>query len=106
MCICLTAEGGHGGMAHEADDTILAAAHLITQFHTIVARNIAAVEPCVVSVCNIKAGAGVYNILPSVAEFGGTVRTFNEDIQDKVIERMATLSEGVGKSFGVTCKFE
>jgi len=103
--ISVKGSGGHGGMPAEGTDAILAASHLISQLHSIVSRNIEAVEPCVLSVCNIRGGDS-YNIMPAEVVFGGTVRTFQESTQTRVQNRILDLCKGVERSFGVKIDFD
>lgn len=98
--IRLTSPGGHGGMAAGTPDVILAGAHLVSQIHTIVARDVVATEPAVISVGEFHAGTAP-NILSKEANLTGTVRTFNNDVRKTIQERLRVVTEGVAKSFRV-----
>lgn len=94
-------KGGHGAMPHEAVDPIMVATDIISGLRSIVARNVDPLEPLVVSVCAIHSGKA-YNVIPDVAEFGGTVRTFSDENRDLAGARIREVAEGVASAQGAT----
>lgn len=94
--------GTHGGRPHLGVDPIPAVTEMYQAFQTIVSRKINPLEAGVLSVCSINAGTpSGYNIVPSVASIGGTVRTFlprNRDLIESNIRRMA---EGIAQAHNV-----
>ncbi len=94
-------KGGHGAMPHEAVDSIMVATDIISGLRSIVARNVDPLEPLVVSVCAIHSGKA-YNVIPDVAEFGGTVRTFSDENRDLAGARIREVAEGVASAQGAT----
>jgi hypothetical protein len=83
---------------------ILAASHLVAQFHTIVSRRLAPGERAVVSVCRFEAGTG-YNIIPDTAFLQGTVRTLSEATGELVREVMQGMADGLAAGMGVQAEF-
>jgi amidohydrolase len=71
--------GGHGGNPHTTIDPIVLAAHLILRFQTIVAREIAPLEPAVISVGSIQ-GGDKHSIIPEYVRLQLTIRTFSEPV--------------------------
>ena len=98
--IHITGRGGHGAMPHDAVDPVVAAASLVQAIQTIVSRNHYALDELVVSVTQIHAGSAD-NIIPETAWLGGTVRTFDPEVQAMVRRRMAEIAAGQAAAFGV-----
>lgn len=96
-------KGGHGGMPHQTTDPIVVASHLVIQLQSIVSRQIDPQKVAVISVCKIEAGDS-HNVIPDTCKILGTVRTFDVDVRDFIIERMKDVCEGISKVFGADCK--
>jgi amidohydrolase len=92
----IKATGGHGAMPHLGSDAIAIAAQVVTALQTIVSREVDPVEPAVLTVGEIGAGTA-FNIIPDKAHLGGTVRTLNADLRQKMPVRMEELARGVAK---------
>jgi amidohydrolase len=98
--IDITGQGGHGSEPHKNLDALLAAAAVTTQLQNIVSRMTPALEPAVLSVCELHGGSA-FNVMPDTAYLRGTVRAFNEKIQDLIEEKIKRIAEGVCASLGV-----
>lgn len=96
----ITGRGGHGSEPHRNLDVLLAAATVTTQLQNIVSRMVPALEPAVLSVCELHGGSA-FNVMPDTAYLRGTVRAFNEKIQDIIEEKIRRTAESVCASFGV-----
>jgi len=98
--------GGHGGAgAHLATDATLSVAHFILAIQTIVSRNVAAVEPAVVSVGSIVGGdPGSPNIIPSEVTVTGTARSYNPKIRDLMERRLGEIARAQAEAFGCTAE--
>jgi amidohydrolase len=92
-------KGGHGAAPHLAVDPVLAAAQIIIALQGIVARNVAPLGTAVVSVCTIHAGE-TFNVIPSSVEMTGTIRTFEPDVRDRVLQRFGETVRGVAEAMG------
>jgi hippurate hydrolase len=90
------ATGGHGAMPHLGSDAIAIAAQVVTALQTIVSREVDPVEPAVLTVGEIGAGTA-FNVIPDRAHLGGTVRTLNADLRQKMPRRMEELARGIAK---------
>ncbi len=88
--------GGHGAMPHLAADAIVIAAQVVTALQTIVSREVNPVEPAVLTVGEIGAGSA-FNIIPETAHLGGTVRTLDAALRNRMPERIEELAKGVAK---------
>ena len=91
-------KGGHAAIPQDTPDAILAAASLVQQLNTIVARDVPPSAFAVLSVTEI-AGGHAHNVLPAEVMVGGTVRTFDPAVQDRIEERMRQMLRGIEASF-------
>lgn len=97
--------GGHGAMPHETRDPVMAACGIAQAIQTIVSRNHYALDDLVVSVTQIHAGS-TDNVIPETAYLNGTVRTFDPQVQQMVIERMGQIVAGQAVSYGVEARLD
>lgn len=93
-------EGGHGAYPQDTRDPLPAALAIAQAMSTIVSRNHRALDDLVVSVTMIHAGTAD-NVIPEDAYVGGTVRTFDKDVQAMVKCRMADIVAGHAAAFNV-----
>ena len=92
--------GGHAALPQNTRDPLVVAATLVDQLQTIVSRNVAPLDTCVLSVTQIHAGSA-YNIVPENGKLAGTVRYFKNDVRDLVQNRMQVLCDGIAAAFEV-----
>jgi amidohydrolase len=103
--ITLTGKGSHGAAPHLGHDTIVATGQLITALQSIVSRNIDPLDSAVVSITQVHSG-DTWNVLPQEAILCGTVRTFKENVQDKIEQRIKTIALGIGEALNVDINVE
>lgn len=103
--IKITGKGGHGAVPDLTADPIVAASNLVVGLQSIVSRNVSPLKTAVVSVCSLHSGEA-FNVIPSYAELSGTIRTFEPEVRQRVIERFYTISEGIVRSFGCSADIE
>jgi amidohydrolase len=96
-------KGGHGAAPHLAVDPVLASAQIITALQGIVARNVAPLQPAVVSICTIHAGE-TFNVIPPMVEMTGTIRTFEPAVRRLVLDRFEKTIQSVAQAMG--CQVE
>jgi amidohydrolase len=101
--IKLTGKGGHGAVPDSTIDPVIAAAHIITALQTIASRNVAPLQPVVVSVTSVHAGSA-FNVIPQTAELTGTIRTFDPAVRKLVLERFEQITRGIATS--MQCEVE
>jgi hippurate hydrolase len=101
--IVVHGKGGHGAHPYLAVDPVLVAAHIITAAQSIVSRNVSPVDSAVLSLCALQAGdTHAFSVIPREARLVGTVRTFRQEVQDMVEDRLARLVDSVASAFGAT----
>jgi len=95
--------GGHGALPHQSADPVLAGSEIVTALQSIVSRNIPPLQAGVISVTQFHAG-DAHNVIPPVAELGGTIRYFEKNVYEIIIERFRQVVNGVAEAMG--CKAE
>ena len=98
-------KGGHGAAPHLANDPILAGAHIITALQSITSRNIPPLKSAVVSVCTINGGEA-FNVIPQELQLAGTIRTFDPEVREKVLERFDVIVYGLAETMGCQAEIE
>ena len=83
--ILVRGKGGHGAGPDKTIDPIVLAAALIMDMQTIVSREVNPLNPAVVTVGSIHGGTK-HNIIPSEVKLQLTLRAFNDQVRDQLIE--------------------
>ena len=98
--IRVTGRQTHGSAPWGGIDPIVAAADLVGTAQTIVSRRTDLAKlPAVVTFGAIKGGIR-YNIIPDDVEMVGTIRTFDEDMRQKIFADLRNVSEHVAAAHG------
>ncbi len=99
--ILLKGHGAHAAMPHQGRDPLIAGAALAQALQTVVSRTLDPLDSGVLSITRFFAGGEAYNIIPSEARIGGTVRAFRPEVEDAIEEAMERICAGVAASHGV-----
>jgi amidohydrolase len=91
--------GAHAAFPHASRDPVVAAAAIVSALQTIASRNIGPLESVVVSVTMVHAGSA-YNVIPSLAKIGGTVRWLTPQVLDIALRRLNEIATAVAKAYG------
>ena len=103
LFIDLFGKGGHAAYPHQANDMVVAASTLVTQFQSIISRNINPLDSAVVTIGKITGGT-VQNVIAEKARLEGTIRTLSETSMRNIKERIESLVRGI--EIGFNCKAE
>ncbi|MFD0697191.1 M20 family metallopeptidase [Paenibacillus sp. GCM10027628] len=103
--IRIQGKGGHGGLPHQAVDSIHVGSQLVVNLQSIVSRQVDPVEPCVVSIGSFHAGSS-FNVIAETSTLSGTVRTFNSGLQKDVKERMERITDSTCRMFQASYVFD
>jgi len=103
--IVVRGRGGHAAQPHRTPDAVLAASELVCQMHTIVSRRLPPTESAVLSVTRISGGQS-HNVLPSAVEITGTVRSFDENVQDTIEAAIRDIAAGTARASGTAIDVE
>lgn len=96
--IQIKGEGGHGARPHEARDPLKTANHLYQALQTIRTSDISPMEPIILTITAINGGSS-YNIIPDKVTMKGTLRTYDEAAQNKVLKRIEEICQNIGSAF-------
>ncbi|MEF3305565.1 N-acetyldiaminopimelate deacetylase [Paenibacillus sp. GYB003] len=98
LFIDLKGKGGHAAYPHRANDMVVAAAHLLVQLQSIVARNVNPLDSAVITVGKIDGGTK-QNIIAETARLEGTIRTLSKETMELVKKRIEALVRGTEAAF-------
>ncbi len=96
--------GCHAARPQDGLDPLVAGAHLVSQWQSLVARRINPVHPAVLSVTTFHAGT-TFNIIPDQARLSGTIRTFEPEDRKLLVELMQASLQGL-EAQGYKCEFK
>lgn len=97
--------GCHGSTPEKGIDPINIAAHIIINLQSVIAREISAVKPAVLTVGHVAAG-DTYNIIPSEVLIEGTTRAFEEEVRQHMAKRIGEIAEMTAKVFGGEVEYD
>ena len=98
--ITITGRQTHGSAPWRGVDPIVVGAQIVNALQTIVSRNVDITRlPAIVSVGQFQSGVR-NNIIPETAKLVGTIRTFDNDVQDDIHARVRKIAEGIASAAG------
>lgn len=92
--------GGHGAYPHKTKDPIVLAAEMINAWQTIASRENNPVDPIVVTVGSIHGGTK-HNIISDEVKMQLTVRTYKQEVRDRVLAAIERIAKGIAATAGV-----
>jgi IAA-amino acid hydrolase len=93
--------GGHAALQHKNVDPVVAAAAAISALQTLVSRETSALDSAVISATFLSAGAdGAFNVAPSHADVGGTLRALSDATFVRLQGRMREVLHHVALAHG------
>ncbi|MBO9609874.1 MAG: amidohydrolase [Paenibacillaceae bacterium] len=101
--IRIDGRGGHGSMPELCADPIVAASAVVMGLQTAVSREIAPIEPAVMSIGSIHAGTA-NNVIPPTVKMTGTVRVFSEQVRSQMPQRIRRLTEHIATGYRCTAQ--
>lgn len=96
--VTVTGKGCHGAMPETGVDPINIAAHIYLALQELVSREVPAKSPAVVTVGRFQAGE-LPNVIPDQAVLEGTIRTFDRELSEQLMERIRQVAESVAAAF-------
>ena len=90
--------GCHGAMPETGVDPVNIAAHIYLALQELIAREIPAKSPAVVTVGRFSAGDAP-NIIPSTAVLEGTIRSFDRNLSETLLRRIGEVAQGIASAF-------
>jgi hippurate hydrolase len=96
--------GAHAARPHLSVDPVVAAAAVVMNLQSIVARNNPG-EPAVVTVGRLRAGDAL-NVIPSHAEIGISVRSFSAEVRAQLKSRIGDIVTATAETFGARAEID
>lgn len=103
--ITITGKGCHGAMPQNGVDPINIGVHIHLALQGLVSREIDFSNGALLTIGEFTAGSAS-NIIPNTAFMQGTLRTFNEDQRDFLVERLKTIVKQTAETFRGTAEIE
>ncbi len=92
----------HGSSPWRGVDPIVVGSQIVSALQTIVSRNVDITRlPAIVSVGQFISGVR-NNIIPDSARLVGTIRTFDDNVQNDIHARVKRIAEGIASGAGAT----
>jgi amidohydrolase len=104
ISITVRGKGGHAATPHLTIDPVVVACELVVALQTLVSREVPPLKAAVLSFGSILGGTKD-NIIPVEAILRGTLRTFDKDIREYLLERIETMSVNLAKAFRAEATF-
>ena len=104
--VTVTGKGGHAAEPHQSVDTTLATAQIVVALQSVVARNVQAIRPAVLSITAFHTESDTFNVIPQTARIRGTVRCFDAKTRDLVEARLREMVDLTARSFGATASVD
>lgn len=98
-------KGCHGSTPEKGIDPISIAAHIVTGLQQVIAREISATRPSVMTIGMIH-GGNQYNIIPNEVSLEGTIRALEEDVRQYMVKRIEEVSKEIAAAYNGTASFE
>lgn len=99
VTITMFGQGGHGAVPHETRDPVVMSARLVMALQTLVSRENNPLDPVVITVGSIQGGTQA-NIVPDQVKLALTVRTFRQEVRQRVLASIAREAKGEALAAG------
>jgi amidohydrolase len=103
--IKLRGKGAHGSEPNNARDPISAATKIYSALMTLRANEVSPKDYFVLSICSLNAGNS-HNIIPDEAVLKGTMRTYNAEVRDYMLQRIPEIVTEISQLYKVESVFE
>ena len=103
--IHIQGKAAHGALPHQGIDAIVAAASAILQFQTLISRSKDPGEKAVLTIGKINGGVRS-NVIAETVDMEGTVRTFSDALEDRMLAGIENILRGLEIAFGVKARLD
>ena len=100
----ITGKGGHGASPQNSIDPINAGVHLYLAMQELISREVDPKEMLVITFGKFVSGDAL-NIIPEKAYLSGTMRSYNKETRNRLLERIKEICESMGKTYRVQIEF-
>ena len=103
--IDIIGKGGHGAIPQNAIDSIIIGSNFITSLQSIISRNIDPLEGAVITIGKFYGGS-VRNIIAENVRLEGTIRCFNPNVYNNIINHIEKFAKGFEISYNCKVNLE
>lgn len=103
--LTIDGKGGHAAMPQQSKDPVVAAGMTIMALQTLISRRLDPFDQAVISLTRLDAGSA-YNVIPSTATIGGTLRTMKSEIRDQMLAEIEQVASQAASTLGCTVSME
>jgi amidohydrolase len=103
--VTVRGRGGHASAPHRSADPIPAACEMVTALQALVTRRFDVFDPVVITVGSFHAGT-VRNVIPDVAVFHATLRSFSPQSRSRLKDGTLGLVRNIAQAHGLTAEAE
>ena len=96
--IKIQGKGCHGAMPELGVDPITIASHIVLALQELHARELAMADDAVLTIGTFQSGKA-NNIIPDTAELRGTMRAYDENVRNRLKNRLIEICKGTAKTF-------
>ncbi len=104
--ITVIGKASHGASPWTSIDPIVVSSQIVNSLQTIVSRNVNIKENAAVVTVGAINGGNRFNIIPEKVEMVGTIRTFSDEDENLVFNRVRTIAEKTAEAAGATAIVE
>ncbi|OPA80616.1 hydrolase [Paenibacillus selenitireducens] len=101
--IVIEGVGTHAAVPDGGVDPIVVSAQVVTALQSIVSRNVSSLDSAVVSVSKIHSGT-TWNVIPQNAVLEGTIRSFRDEVRERVLANFSRIVHGVAEALGAAAR--
>ena len=94
-------QGGHAARPHESNDSIAAAAQLISTLYQFIPRATDSQDAVVLTVGQLRGGQNP-NVIPDLVDLSGTLRTVDASVRTRTIDQIRQIARGVEEITGTS----
>lgn len=99
-------KGSHGAEPYKGIDPVIVGAEIITAIQTIVSREIDLLRDTAVVSVGILKGGTAFNIIPEKVNISGTIRSTNEEVQNKIPKSIERITGGIAQAHNAKFSFK
>lgn len=103
--IVVTGKGTHGSSPELGVDPITVGAHILLGLQELISREVTAFKEAALTIGKFQGGQAA-NVIPQYVEMEGTLRTFDPEVREFLIQRITDIAEGVAKTYRAEAKVE
>ena len=102
--VIIRGRGGHGAQPQLTIDAVVIAAQVVTALQTLVSRETSPVAPAVITLGSVHGGSAA-NIVAGEVVIQGTLRTFDAELRQHLLARIAQVADGIAGTMRGSSEF-